>query len=149
VSKLVDYEGYPESKDARLVKMQGILFFFQKWQCCRVRDRNRMTGQNTPATVTATLCSHYVFKMAVSIRNPAECEIRAVIRFLHATGETAAEIHRQLISVYGEDVMNRQDMAKWCREIEAGRSDVHDEGHSLSLMKSSKKMMKTFALRDV
>jgi hypothetical protein len=23
--------------------------------------------------------------------------------------------------------MNRQNVAKWCREFEAGRSDVHDE----------------------
>jgi hypothetical protein len=44
--------------------------------------------------------------------------------------------------------MNRQDMAKWCREFEAGRSDVYD-GHPLSLMKSSKKFMKTFVLTDV
>jgi hypothetical protein len=35
--------------------------------------------------------------------------------------------------------MNRQNVAKWCREFEAGRSDVHDEGHLMSLMKSSKK----------
>jgi hypothetical protein len=48
-----------------------------------------------------------MFKMSVSIPHPAKCEIRAVIRFLYAKGETAAEIHRQLLSVYGEDVMNR------------------------------------------
>jgi hypothetical protein len=63
-----------------------------------VGDRNRVTGQSSSATVTATLCSHYVFKMAVSIQNPAKCEVHAVIRFLHAKGETAAEIRRQLIS---------------------------------------------------
>jgi hypothetical protein len=45
--------------------------------------------------------------------------------------------------------MNRQNVAKWCREFEAGRSVVHDEGYSLSLMKSSKKSMKTFVLTDV
>jgi hypothetical protein len=45
--------------------------------------------------------------------------------------------------------MNRQKVAKWCREFEAGRSDVLDEGHPLSLMKSSKKMVKTFVLTDV
>jgi hypothetical protein len=67
--------------------------------------------------------------MAESIQNPAKYEVRAVIRFLHAKGETAAEIHRQLASVYGEDVMNRQNVAKWCRKFEAGRSNVHDEGH--------------------
>jgi hypothetical protein len=50
--------------------------------------------------------------MAVSIQNPAKHEIRGVIRLLHAKGETAAEIHRQLVSVYGEDVMKRSNMAK-------------------------------------
>jgi hypothetical protein len=84
-----------------------------------------MTGQILRATVTATLCSQCVFKMAVSIQNPAKCEVRAVIRFLYAKGKTAAEIHRQLVSVYDEDVMNRQNVVKWCREFEAGRSDVH------------------------
>jgi hypothetical protein len=87
--------------------------------------------------------------MAVSIQSPAKCEVRAVIRFLNAKGETAAEIHCQLVSVYGEDVMNRQNVAKWCREFEAGRRDGHDGGHPLSLMKSSKKIMKTFVLTDV
>jgi hypothetical protein len=64
--------------------------------------------------------------MAVSIQNPAKCQVRAVIRFLHAKGETAAEIYRKLVSVYDEDVMNRQHVAKWCREFEAGRNDVLD-----------------------
>jgi hypothetical protein len=45
--------------------------------------------------------------------------------------------------------MNRLSVAKWYREFEAGRNDVHDEGHPLSLMKSSKKLMKTFVLTDV
>jgi hypothetical protein len=86
-----------------------------------------MTGQSSPATVTATLRSQCVFKMVVSIQNLVKCEVRAVIRFLHAKGETAAEIHHQLVSVHSEDVLNRQSVAKWCREFEAGRSDVHDE----------------------
>jgi hypothetical protein len=67
--------------------------------------------------------------MAVSIQNPAKCEVRAVIRFLHAKGENAAEIHHHLVSVYSEDVTKRQNVAKWCCEFEAGRSDVHVEGH--------------------
>jgi hypothetical protein len=107
-----------------------------------------MTGQSSPATVTATLCLQYVFKMVVSIQNPIKCEVRALIRFLHAKGKTAAEIHRQLASVYGEDVMNRQNVVKWFREFEARRSVVHD-GHPLSLMKSSKKFMKTLMLTDI
>jgi hypothetical protein len=84
--------------------MQG--FFFSEMAVLPC-DRNFMTGQNSPTTFTATLCSQCVFKMALSIDNPAKCEFRAVIRFLHAKGETAAEIHRQLVSVYSEDVINR------------------------------------------
>jgi hypothetical protein len=93
-----------------------------------------MAGLTSSATVTATLCSQCVFKVSVSNQNPANCEVRAVIRFSHAKRETAAEIHRHLVSVYGEVVMNRQNMTKWCREFEAGSSDLHD-GHPLSLMK--------------
>jgi hypothetical protein len=98
--------------------MRGI-FFFRNGSAA-MRDRKRVIGQSSLATVTAMLCSQYAFKMAVSIQNPAECEVRAVIRF-------PAEIHCQLVSVYGEDVMNRQNVAKWCHEFEVGRSDVHDE----------------------
>jgi hypothetical protein len=70
-----------------------------------------MTGQSSPTTVTATLCSQCAFKIAVSIQNPAKCEVCAVIPFLRAKGKTAAEIHHQLVSVYGEDAMNRQNVA--------------------------------------
>jgi hypothetical protein len=41
-------------------------------------------------------------------------------------GEAPAEIHRQIVSVYG-DVMNRQNVANWCHEFTAGRTDIHDE----------------------
>jgi hypothetical protein len=55
-----------------------------------------MTGLSSPVTVTATLCWQCVFKMAVSIQNPAKCEVHVVIQFLRAKGETAAEIYRNL-----------------------------------------------------
>jgi hypothetical protein len=91
--------------------------------------------------------------MPESIQNPAECEVRAEIRFLQAKGETAVEIHRQLVSVYDEDVMDRQNVAKWCREFEVGRSDVHDEIRSgMSSVVTDEiiqKMVKTFVLTDV
>jgi hypothetical protein len=50
--------------------------------------------------------------MAMSNQNPAKCGVLAVIRFLQAKGKIAAEIHRQLVSVYGEDVIKRQKVAK-------------------------------------
>ena len=49
-----------------------------------------------------------------------------VIRFLNAKGGSPAEIHKQIVAVYG-NVMNRQNVRKWCREFSGGRTDVHDE----------------------
>ncbi len=34
------------------------------------------------------------------------CEVRSVIRFLHMRSETAAEIQRQILAVYGEECMS-------------------------------------------
>ena len=45
-------------------------------------------------------------EMEVLIAAPAKCEVRAVIRFLHARKFPPVEIHRQLIEVYGEECMS-------------------------------------------
>jgi hypothetical protein len=42
--------------------------------------------------------------MCPAIVNPAGCEIRAVISFLHAKIMSSVEIHRELYAVYGENV---------------------------------------------
>ena len=44
--------------------------------------------------------------MAKRIDNPADCEIRAVIRFLQAKNIQPADIHRQVCKVYGEGAMS-------------------------------------------
>jgi len=67
--------------------------------------------------------------MAAPIQSPAKCEVRSVVRFLNAKGERPAEIHKQIVAVCG-NVMNRQNMTKWCRESSEGRTDVHDEQRS-------------------
>jgi hypothetical protein len=72
-----------------------------------------MTGLSLPATVTATLCLQCLLKMDVLIQNPSKCEFREVIRFLHAKGETAVEIRCHLVSVYGEVIMNRENVTKF------------------------------------
>jgi len=46
--------------------------------------------------------------MCAAINNPASCEVRAVIRFLLARNNNAAEIHGQLCEVYGPNVNERQ-----------------------------------------
>jgi len=67
-----------------------------------------------------------VFEMAPPIQSPATCEVRSVIRFLNAKGERPAEIHKQIVAVYG-NVMNRQNVTRWCREFSKGRTDDNDE----------------------
>ena len=62
-----------------------------------------------------------VFEMAAQIQNPATCEVSSVVRFLNAKGERPAEIHKQIVAVYG-NVMNRQNVTKWCREFSEGSS---------------------------
>ena len=64
--------------------------------------------------------------MAAPIQIPTKCEVRSAIRFLNAKGERPAEIHKQIVAVYG-NVMNRQNVTKWCREFSEGRTDVHDD----------------------
>jgi hypothetical protein len=64
--------------------------------------------------------------MAAPIQSPAKCEVRSVIRFLNAKVERPAKIHKQIFAVYG-NVMNRQNVMKWCREFSEGRTDDDDE----------------------
>jgi len=66
--------------------------------------------------------------MDTIIADSASCEVRAVIRFLHAEGQSAAEIHRRLCRVYGDNVMSDSCVREWCRKFRDGGIDVHDEG---------------------
>lgn len=60
----------------------------------------------------------------------ADCEIRAVIRFLTAKNKNASEIHRELCSVYGENVMSRPMVSRWRQSFIDGRKSLHDEQRS-------------------
>ncbi|GFW94457.1 uncharacterized protein TNCV_2701781 [Trichonephila clavipes] len=64
--------------------------------------------------------------MAAPIQNPAKCEVSSIIRFLHAKGQRPAAICKEMVSAYG-NIMNRQNVTKWCRHFSEGRTDVHDE----------------------
>jgi hypothetical protein len=70
-----------------------------------------------------------MFEMAAPIQSPPKCEVRSVIRFLIEKGECSAEIHKQIVAVCG-DIMNQQNVMKWCCEFSEGRTDVHDEQRS-------------------
>ena len=66
--------------------------------------------------------------LAATIDAPAKCELQSVIRFLQAEGCSAAEIHRRMSKVYGENFMSVDSVREWYRKFKEGRTDVHDEG---------------------
>lgn len=61
------------------------------------------------------------------IENPTPVEVRSVIRFFNAKKVAPVEIHKELISVYGPDVMAVQNVRLWCRNFNSGRENVLDE----------------------
>ncbi|KAJ4430695.1 hypothetical protein ANN_19286 [Periplaneta americana] len=79
----------------------------------------------------------------------ANCEIRAVIRFLHAQKQSPAEIHRQLCNVYGPDIMSNSMVRRWCRQFTEGQTNVHDEDRSgrLSLVTSELESVRQVVLQ--
>jgi len=79
--------------------------------------------------VELALFERDMFELAAPIQSPAKCEVRSVIRFLNIKGKRPAEMHKQIVAVYG-NVMNRQNVTKWGREFSEGRTDVHDEQRS-------------------
>ena len=68
--------------------------------------------------------------MNAPISNPADCEVRGVFRFLQAENVRPSKIHRRLVAVYGEHVMNAASVRKWCTMFKNGRKDVHDAERS-------------------
>jgi hypothetical protein len=56
--------------------------------------------------------------MCPAIYNPTNCEIGAVICFLHAKNMSVGEIHRELWAVYGQNIMSKQNMRQWCRNVQ-------------------------------
>jgi hypothetical protein len=67
-----------------------------------------------------------VFEMAAPIRSPAKCEVRSVIRFLNAKGERPAEIHKQIVAVYG-NVMNLHLFLHLKKHLAGKKFDDDDE----------------------
>ncbi|GFV74790.1 histone-lysine N-methyltransferase SETMAR [Trichonephila clavipes] len=68
--------------------------------------------------------------MPPPIENPADCEVRAVIRFLCAQSFKPVDIHRQISEVYGENIMSDGMVRKWARALKDFRTKIHDEERS-------------------
>ncbi|UYV69348.1 hypothetical protein LAZ67_6003292 [Cordylochernes scorpioides] len=82
-------------------------------------------------------CSHFSknilgdrISMELPLVNVSTCELRSVIRFFTAKNETAVNIHRNLVSVYGEGCMSIQMVRRWRSWFLEGRQNVHDDERS-------------------
>ncbi|UYV63272.1 hypothetical protein LAZ67_2003605, partial [Cordylochernes scorpioides] len=68
--------------------------------------------------------------MELPLVNVSTCELRSVIRFFTAKNETAVNIHRNLVSVFGEECMSIQMVRRWRSWFLEGRQNVHDDERS-------------------
>jgi len=68
--------------------------------------------------------------MFKTIEEPADCEIRSLIRFLNARNVLPSKIHHQIYQVYGDNAMNKGMVRKWVRMFNEARENVHDEARS-------------------
>ncbi|UYV80702.1 hypothetical protein LAZ67_19001447 [Cordylochernes scorpioides] len=65
-----------------------------------------------------------VVSMELPLVNVSTCKLRSEIHFFTAKNETAVNIHRNLVSVYGEGCMSIQMIRRWRRQ------NVHDDERS-------------------
>ncbi|KAJ4441014.1 hypothetical protein ANN_10863 [Periplaneta americana] len=69
-------------------------------------------------------------EMEALIPSPAACEVRSVITFFNAQSIAPNEIHRQLCQVYESNIMSKQMVRRWRRQLSESRQSVHDEERS-------------------
>jgi hypothetical protein len=65
--------------------------------------------------------------MCPVIDNPTSCEICTAITFLHAKNISAAQIHHELCTVYGQNVTIEGTARQWCKMFKDGQTNVHDK----------------------
>ena len=76
------------------------------------------TNRWTPSL--QSLLSNKCDNMSNVIESHAKCEVRAVIRFLLTEGRNAADIHRRMSNVYGDNFMSDGCVREWCRKFKEG-----------------------------
>ncbi|GBO43380.1 hypothetical protein AVEN_91207-1 [Araneus ventricosus] len=65
--------------------------------------------------------------MACRIDAPAKRDVRSVIRFLQAEGNSELEIYRRISRAYGENFMSDCVVCGWRIKFKDWRTDVHEE----------------------
>jgi len=98
------YEACPESKDTS----HGEIFY--AYYGNTAVDLDPLPVSHACLTVVeSTLFEWDVFEMAALIQSPSKCRVYSGIWFLKAKGECPAEIHKQIVAVYG-NIMNWQNV---------------------------------------
>jgi hypothetical protein len=59
--------------------------------------------------------------------NPSSVEVCAVIQFLNAKQKLPTEIHKDVVEVYGGNVISRKQVLVWCNQFKEGRTSLLDE----------------------
>jgi hypothetical protein len=67
-------------------------------------------------------CPTISCKMAGLVETWSKIEVCSVIRFLQLKGTSPAEIHRQLVEVYGANVMSWKHVWVWCTAYDNSRT---------------------------
>jgi len=57
-------------------------------------------------------------------------EQRGVVRFLWAEGVKPVEIHRRMLTQYGQSTMSQRKVYEWVEMFKSGRTRVTDEDRS-------------------
>jgi hypothetical protein len=65
--------------------------------------------------------------MAGRIENYSKFEVCMVVRFLQAEGVSQSEIHRRLVSVYGQKVFRQKEVSVVQQIYKAGRMSLNDD----------------------
>lgn len=60
------------------------------------------------------------------IQNAAKCKVSSIIYFWHAKWECPADIHKEIVSIYG-NIRNWQNLMKLCNAFSGYRIDIHAE----------------------
>jgi hypothetical protein len=65
--------------------------------------------------------------MAGVTENYSKYEVREMIRFLQVEGASHSEIHRRLVSDYGQKSFSRKEVSVWCNKFRGGRTTLNDD----------------------
>jgi len=57
-------------------------------------------------------------------------EQRGLVQFLWAEGVKPVEIHRRMLTEYGQSTMSQRKVYEWVERFKSGRTRVTDEGRS-------------------